>query len=204
MLLVCLVLPVTAHAQDGSSSQEQAISAEMLGAYPWLSDLNRADPKVAELVQERIPGIEYYAPALDALSKFPPEQQSDIVKMVAEGEPPDFAELISELRIPKRLAESILSELATSEADSDLEIPGYIEAMDSLRASGDISVLTFDGFSDYCPTTFKYSAIFVRTENAQANLAAAQANLAAAQERLQDLKEISDAQDKILGKLTGQ
>ena len=205
-LLACLIVPVAAHSQEATPSADAVITQELLTEHPWMASLDLANPEIAALLEYRVPGIKYYAPALEALSKLSHEDQKRVALLVGDGEPSEFIDLVHELRVPETLERDILEELSLSDADPDFDIPAFHDGLESIKKLSDIDSEIFDSFQTFCPNTLPNLALFVhskiakeRLADSEKRLADPEKRLADSEKRLQDLKEISEGQDKILG-----
>ena len=102
----------------------------------WLESFDTCNPDIRRFIERRIPGLEFYGPALDQLSQLSHAEQLIIIEGFLQ-KTDDHEALKMDLSVPFSLIEAILLEAASNGADSDWDIPAFEEVLLELRGDGE-------------------------------------------------------------------
>jgi hypothetical protein len=173
----------------------------------WLESFDTCNPDIRRFIERRIPGLEFYGPALDQLSQLSHAEQLIIIEGFLQ-KTDDHEALKMDLSVPFSLIEAILLEAASNGADSDWDIPAFEEVLLELREDGETeSGDTFTNLRNFYAPTSAGQIYFIfaveeakrRRRTAEEGRRTAQERLEAARERLFRSQEIIDRGNQILG-----
>ena len=156
ILMAFLAMPLT--AQDINECPDFAISEASQPNAEWLNGFDLCDEEIHLFLQNRMVGISFYYPALNALSKLSSADQVELMRLVDTGTPTTDG-LIMELSVPKFLMKTILNEAQRNGADDFFELPGFDEALGELRTLGDTGTTTLKYLREFAPQSFDNLAI---------------------------------------------
>lgn len=107
----------------------------------WLDDFDTCDPNIRRFIEYRLFGLEFYAPALEQLSRLNHAEQLEIIESFRAKSGP-YDALKQDLSLPMSLIETILREAEAGGADTDWDIPAFEEVLLELRGTGKPKVET--------------------------------------------------------------
>ena len=175
-------------------------TADLPEGLAWITDLpSREIGEIGFDLRPYIEGIAYFGPILRQLSTLPEAEQTAITAQVfTETNGDNLSEagiaLLCDLRAPEALAAVILQEAEANGADDFFELPGFSEALTTLRETGNIGARMIGYILDKAPQTGAMLPIWQKVllaEDVERRLVDAQGRLVDAQGRLVDLQEIS-------------
>lgn len=193
LYIICaLISPLALKAQPADPCSIE-IPADIT-APPWLDRFDKCNRDIHRFIERRLPGLEFYAPALEQLSQLDHTDQLAIVEKFFRTYDGFHDTLRRDLSLPISLIDAILLEAEAEGADTIWDIPAFEEVLFELRE--DAKTESGDTFAElresYAPISAGQIFFVVAKESAEERLADAQGRLVDAQGQLRLAEELEE------------
>lgn len=194
-------MPLGAVEAEEQATQDRII--QFYSEHPEIAVLDLHNPEILDLVEERLPGIEFYLPALQKFSELAVPEQERLLRFISSDFETRDDTLLNELRLPAVLRDAVLAEAQENGADLEWDMPAFEEALEELRTTGDTGAATFEDIVALAPLSTNLIALQVSITRSQGRLEAAQGRLEAVQGRLRSIEAAIESGNEVITHLKG-